>query len=921
MLETKNLTKIYKPKKGMPVKAIDNISLRFPNTGMVFLLGKSGSGKSTLLNLLGGLDRYDGGEIIIKGVSSKNFNQSHFDSYRNTYVGFIFQEYNVLEEFTVGANIALALELQGKKADNAVINEILKEVDLEGYGARRPNELSGGQKQRVAIARALVKRPEIIMADEPTGALDSNTGKQVFDTLKKLSADKLVIVVSHDRDFAEQYADRIIELADGRVISDVELDGSAASNAADPDKTGLVYSGDYIEVPENYELTEEDRIAINEYIKNLKSGVRISAEKKLSGRFKDTDQSKIVSENQSKFRLIRSKLPLKNAFKIGASGLKHKKIRLVFTILLSVVAFSLFGLSDVVGSYNHIRTCTQSILDSNVKYAAFQKTKRSENQDDVYYSLGNYYFDDADINNIKENTGLDCYGVYIPSATSYGYNISFESQFYIEYNSYDMFSVYARRFSGFAEIGESELEGMGCRVTAGRLPDGDKDEIAISEYVCRSFIKGGYRALNAQDSTSDGSDPDGNYIAVSKSADMIGKTILIDGTEYTVTGIIETGFDFDRYSKALEEIDMNSAKDQLIAYALNMEFQNETEYSLSNVVFTGKGFIERFAKFHPVKYSPNKGFFSIMSTSVDKDYISIHTKYISKYDDSIARAVTWIDGERDTLGEREIIVPLSAINESDYSYGANSSSPDVDKLKNAELSLLGAIYNSEDIEESGYKIVGYIDDEEYPDQWQNLVVSDSMFDRFCEQQNGIYSRVVGAMPESYSDVYKIVSYSYSESSEFRYQLTNAVVYELDLANDLFIVIGKVFLYVGIGFAVFASLMFANFIGTSIAYKKQEIGILRAIGSRANDVFRIFFSESFIIASINFLLSCIGTGLITLVINNTIRSQTNLLITVLHFGVRQVVLILAVSMVVAFIASFIPVRRIAAKKPIDAIRNR
>ena len=175
MLETRELVKIYKPKKGVPVTALDRISLKFPDKGMVFLLGKSGSGKSTLLNVLGGLDKYDGGEIIINGVSSKNFTQQHFDSYRNTYVGFIFQEYNVLDEFTVGANIALAIELQNRKASDAEINGILKEVDLEGFGARKPNELSGGQKQRVAIARALVKNPRIIMADEPTGALYSNT--------------------------------------------------------------------------------------------------------------------------------------------------------------------------------------------------------------------------------------------------------------------------------------------------------------------------------------------------------------------------------------------------------------------------------------------------------------------------------------------------------------------------------------------------------------------------------------------------------------------------------------------------------------------------------------------------------------------------------------------------------------------------
>ena len=121
MLEAKNLVKIYKPKKGVPVKALDNVSIKFAEKGMVFLLGKSGSGKSTLLNVLGGLDKLNSGEIIIKGVSSKSFHQKHFDSYRNTYLGFIFQEYNILDEFTVGANIALAIELQGRKATNKEI--------------------------------------------------------------------------------------------------------------------------------------------------------------------------------------------------------------------------------------------------------------------------------------------------------------------------------------------------------------------------------------------------------------------------------------------------------------------------------------------------------------------------------------------------------------------------------------------------------------------------------------------------------------------------------------------------------------------------------------------------------------------------------------------------------------------------------
>ena len=205
MLEVKNLVKHYSTKGGVTVKALDNVSVTFPETGMVFLLGRSGSGKSTLLNVSGGLDKPDSGEIIVKGRSSKDFSQADFDSYRNTYVGFVFQEYNILNDFTVEQNIALALQLQSKPNDKKAVNDILNQVDLKGLGKRKPNTLSGGQKQRVAIARALIKNPEIIFADEPTGALDSNTGRQVLDTLKKLSETKLVVVVSHDREFAEFY--------------------------------------------------------------------------------------------------------------------------------------------------------------------------------------------------------------------------------------------------------------------------------------------------------------------------------------------------------------------------------------------------------------------------------------------------------------------------------------------------------------------------------------------------------------------------------------------------------------------------------------------------------------------------------------------------------------------------------------------
>lgn len=223
MFRLKNICKKYKSKKGCVTTALNNISLNFKDKGLVFILGKSGSGKSTLLNIIGGLDVADSGDIFFFGKNTKNFSKNDFDSYRNTYVGFIFQEFNLLEDYSVIDNIRLSLQLQRKKIDNKLIHDTLKKLNLDKLEYRKINELSGGQKQRVAIARALIKKPKIVLADEPTGNLDSITAKQVIELLKEISKNKLVIIVSHDNEMAFEYADRIIKIKDGHIEYDDEI--------------------------------------------------------------------------------------------------------------------------------------------------------------------------------------------------------------------------------------------------------------------------------------------------------------------------------------------------------------------------------------------------------------------------------------------------------------------------------------------------------------------------------------------------------------------------------------------------------------------------------------------------------------------------------------------------------------------------
>lgn len=221
MLQIKNITKTYDT-GALQQKALDDVSFNLRDNEFVSILGHSGSGKTTLLNIIGGLDRYDSGDIIINDVSTKQYTDRDWDSYRNHSVGFVFQSYNLIPHQSVLSNVELALTISGispsERKERAA--KALEEVGLADHLHKRPNQMSGGQMQRIAIARALVNEPDILLADEPTGALDTDTSSQIMDLLKEVAKDRLVVMVTHNPELAEEYSSRIIELRDGQVISD-----------------------------------------------------------------------------------------------------------------------------------------------------------------------------------------------------------------------------------------------------------------------------------------------------------------------------------------------------------------------------------------------------------------------------------------------------------------------------------------------------------------------------------------------------------------------------------------------------------------------------------------------------------------------------------------------------------------------------
>ena len=229
MLELKNITKVYEAGTTQ-VEALKGIDIAFRESEFVAILGQSGCGKTTLLNIIGGLDRYTSGDLIINGRSTKEYDDRDWDTYRNHSIGFVFQSYNLIPHQSVLANVELALTLSGVSGEErrARAVEALEKVGLGDQLDKAPNQMSGGQMQRVAIARAIVNNPDILLADEPTGALDSETSVQIMNLLQEIAKDKLIIMVTHNPELASKYATRTVRLLDGRIVCTRDGQGQGA---------------------------------------------------------------------------------------------------------------------------------------------------------------------------------------------------------------------------------------------------------------------------------------------------------------------------------------------------------------------------------------------------------------------------------------------------------------------------------------------------------------------------------------------------------------------------------------------------------------------------------------------------------------------------------------------------------------------
>ncbi len=996
MLEVRNLKKVYKVKGGAPVYALNDVSLKFPETGLVFILGKSGSGKSTLLNVMGGLDNVDEGEIIIADKSSKNFSKVEMDSYRNTYLGFIFQEYNILSDFTVRENISLALELQHKKATDEVINKILEEVDLVGYGKRKPNELSGGQKQRVAIARALVKEPKIIFGDEPTGALDSNTGKQVFETLKKLSKNKLVVIVSHDRDFAEHFGDRVIELKDGVVISDI----SKTAMKSESPKDGLFLVGDnIIRLNKNRPLKADDLPIINKAIAQSHNDVFISADDHVNNalceaakidkegnreEFKNTDPNAIKTSDEE-FKPIKSKFSLSRAFKMGSRSLKVKPFRLVMTILLSTIAFTLFGASLTMSMFSVKSAVNSTVKKNNLTNISFS-----------VYGKNSPSLDETKIKEIEDGTGGIVYTFE-----------NFSADVKTLKGTRDMF--HASRYSSKIVVSDTFLNDFNFELVSGSLPSSE-DECAISLYTYYSYEDFGIQESNKSENSSI------SY------QDVIGTTITyydettLSDSSYRITGIVDTKLPEKllKYRENSENInysdpnytELNNLSNGYSNSVHTSIFTSPSKNTKKDIIInrqmevtaeTGK---TSFRLGHYYSLADKEYFFDKSKTSIDKGEVVMGIWSLSQYmstmdnydektpqEGSLIYALNeainlsstykdqYIDDNYKKIYDTYKNEPeFNGVDTSDsysirnccYNFLFNSSkgksTPEyadyLEKLINKEKAILssasdtnslpllvGALPTGEnknnDLEPTeswSFKIVGVdLSSADYSNI-VNISEEDALSIISKMSSNGMYydssSPRTGylvfndktSVMDKFMDIYQnkkavFDDYESAPSDAWAITINDSTLASVISTASIITMLTDVFLYIGIAMAVFSMLLFYNFISVSINNKKREIGILRAVGAKRSDVFKIFYSEAFIIALINFLLSTIAVFVISFALNTNLAKSAVFNFDVMSPNILVVLALLGISLLASIISSFLPVSKIANKKPIDAIANR
>ena len=861
MLELKNIKKVYETSTEK-VEALKGITISFREKEFVAILGQSGCGKTTLLNIIGGLDHYTSGDLVINGKSTKEFKDKDWDTYRNHSIGFVFQSYNLIPHQNILSNVELALTISGvsKKERKVRAKEALEKVGLGDKLYKRPNELSGGQMQRVAIARAIVNNPDIILADEPTGALDTKTSKQVMDILKEISKEHLIIMVTHNPELAEEYANRTIRILDGNITDD--------SNP--------------------YEMEKES----------------------------------IKKDNKKK----KPSMSFFTALSLSLNNLLTKKGRTILTAFagsIGIIGIALI-LSLSAGVQNYIKSIEEDTLSSypvTIEKSSIDlgsmmtslmdrgnENDANKEENKIYTKYITNSMLDTFSNDVKNNN-LTKFKEYIESNDNISkYANAIQYSYDLELNLYK--PVEANELVQVNPSTVSEKMGMETMVEAGTDMLGTNSSMMSTVNVFSELFDN-KEMLNNQYELIDGKWPE-KYNEVVVIVDKDNE--ISDYTLYSL-GIMDQK-EIEEKMKKIENGDEIEKNEEQISYNyedfLNLSFKmllNSDYYQKENGVWVDKRDNNEYIKEKVESAEEIKvvGIIKQKENSVSSNTQGGigYTKSLTEY---VINKVKDSEIVKEQIDNPEINVftglefPENNEEEEDFSLESLSmeqkmklstmTAEDLRNLMNAYAENSKANY------EDNLKKLGVIDLNSpdtiniYPKDFDSKEsISNEITEYNNKQQNENdkikYTDTVGIMMSSVSTIIDTISY-------------------------------VLIAFVAISLIV-SSIMIGIITYISVLERTKEIGILRAIGASKKDISRVFNAETFITGLIAGLIGIGVTVLLTIPINSIIKSVTDVNVKAFLPWIAGIVLVL-ISMFLTIIAGLIPSKMASKSDPVKALRT-
>ena len=869
MLKLEHIYKNYYIGKQSIITALKDINLDFEENEFVAILGPSGCGKTTLLNILGGLDRYSNGDLIIDGKSTKNYTDSDWDSYRNKRIGTIFQSYNLISHLSVLGNVELALTLSGvsKKDRKKRALEALDAVGLKKEANKKPNQLSGGQMQRVAIARAIVNNPGIILADEPTGALDSKTSVQVLDILQALSSSKLIIMVTHNEDLALQYATRIIRIKDGEILSDEKTNNKPLSE-------------DNVSLSDTTEISAPDLTIVDT---ELAEQIAIKTQKK------------------------KTSMSFATAINISSRNLLTKKGRTTLTSIAG--SFGIIGIALILavsngfkGYIKRMETETLASFPISIeKYAMPDSSTLNEVSKtdlEAYPNSNQIVIEKPMSSSLHTNNIDDNYINYLEDMPSNLYN-SINKNHSIQIN---VLSENADHVYAIQTTPKSLLTSMTSTSYWAELP-GNKDFV-LSQYdligqnahypeneneVLLTVDK--YNRVSSTLFSALGFDINSDTISIDN---VIGKKyVWLNNDEFyeeagsrTVTNslFLKENVDISDFTKKYSEL----------AGKENVDLKD----------------IESFAnEFFEYKLSKNLPYYSVINDTKKKE---LYDKY--KNDESSGKSIKIVG----VLRPKET-TNMSLLSNSIIYYTPDLVTKALNQNKNSTIAKNLSTYLSFDSTEKNIKA--------YSATSSAVVsISDHLSQRLSIGSD-VYTTSITIYPKSFAEKKEIIKYLDAYNDNFEKE-SDKIIYT-DLASLLTSSMGTmvdIVSYVLIAFAaislVVSSVMISIITYVSVIERTKEIGILRSIGARKKDVSRLFKAETFVIGLVAGVIGVIVSYILCVPINlilNSLFPEVQIG-NIANLNPLAALILILISIVLTLLSGWIPSRIAAKKDPVICLRS-